>query len=64
MGAGEQPEVGYTLQLDCLKHLYMSPRTAKVIGLDKPRGPKRRLTNTVVNIRPTSPSILPSMDQS
>ena len=33
----------------------MSPRNTNHISLDKPGGPKRRLTNTGVNIRPIPP---------
>ena len=33
----------------------LSPRSAIVIGPDKLRGPKRRLTNAGVNIRPIPP---------
>ena len=35
----------------------MSPRSAIVIGPDKPRGPKRRLTNTGVNTFHLVPSM-------
>ena len=33
----------------------ISPRSPTVIGLDKPRGPKRHLTKTEVNIRTIPP---------
>ena len=38
---------------DCLEHLRV--QEVLVIGPDKPRGPKRCLTNTGVNIRPIPP---------
>ena len=54
MGAGGQPEVGYSFQQDCLE----VPCVQEVLAInsDKPGGPKRCLTYTGVNIRPI-PSI-------
>ena len=50
---GEQPEVGYSFQQDCLEVLRV--QQVLVIGPDKPRESKRHLTNTGINIRPIPP---------
>ena len=50
LGAVGQPEVGYIFQQDCLE--WPLVQEVLVIGPDKHREPKRRLTNTGVNIRP------------
>ena len=39
LGAGEQLEVGYTFQQDCLEELGV--QEVLVISLDKSKGPKR-----------------------
>ena len=49
-GAGGQPEAGYSFQQDCLE--VPCVQEVLVISPDKPGGPKRRLTNTGVNVRP------------
>ena len=50
IGVGGKPEVGYGTVLEHLR-----VQEVLVIGPDKPRGPKRCLTNTGVNIRPIPP---------
>ena len=50
-GVGKKPEAGITFQKDC----YICVQEILIIGLNKPGGPKRRLTNTGVNIRPIPP---------
>ena len=53
VGVDRLPEVGYSFQQDCLVVLYVSE--VLVISPDKPEGPKRHVTSTVVNIRPIPP---------
>ena len=47
---GGKPEAGYSFQQDCLEVPHV--QEVLVISPDKPGGPKRRVTNTGVNIRP------------
>ena len=53
MRVGGQTEVGYSFQQDCLK--VQCVQEVLIISPDKPGGPKRRFTNTRVNIRPIPP---------
>ena len=56
-GANGKPEASYTFQQDCLEHLCV--QEVLIIGPGKPRGTKRCLINTVVNIRPIPPIQFP-----
>ena len=50
VGEGGQLEVGYSFQQHCLEVPHV--QEVRVISPDKPGGPRRRVTNTGVNIRP------------